>query len=277
MMWHLEEGSARVTEEKEPAAPAEAPVEPAAPAPAPGDDSATPPATPDPIAALRDELGGSITATQDRLLRELEAVRQDARRAQGSSDKNSKRIETQFERRFAALESLLLGGMTEEQQRFYKAESENARLKAERELVDVEQRTQEEREEFGRWSARVLTDEKIDKDDPVFSAAWTKYAAEAKNPAEWRDALWRSVTTYRRSEADKRVEEERKRAQEVIDQERKKVTNTRRESAAPIDTAAGSGPASDSEKPPADDKAFAEWWERKRQQRRQRQISQMAR
>lgn len=266
-----------MTEEAQPAVPAEAPaIEPAAPAPAtPGDVPASEPKPEDPIAALRAELGDRLTASEKRLLAEAQAASEAARRAQSAADRNASRLRAEFDRRWTAFEGLATQGMTEEQLRIWKTETENARLRAERDSVDQDSKDEQVKTEFQNWATQQLAEEQVSASDPVFSAAWQKRASNAKTPAEWRSALGLAIADYRREEGKKSVETERQKAQRLVDEERKKATNAKRESAGPIDN----GPAgSTTQKKPADmsEEEFAAYWENKKRAIRERQAATVA-
>lgn len=268
-----------MTEETKPAAPAEAPVEPAAPAPTPGSEPAPDSQPPsDPVKELESVFGRKLTDTETRLAERIAKAEQQAIRAQSAADKNYARTKAEFDREISAIESLLTEGVDESRVRVWKAERDNARLRAERESVDKESVEQEARTAFQTWSADLLREEQINPEDPVFKSAWEKHAAKATTPADWRAAVGRAVADYRREEGKRAVETEREKAQRLVEEERKKATNAKRESAGPVDTNPASGKPRDANKPPdGEGPEFLAWLDEQKKLRRQRLLeSQMA-
>lgn len=258
-----------MTEEGKVAAEAPAPAEPAAPAPAPTNESAPAPKE-DPVALLESRIGEKLTATERSLLTRVDEAFQEARRAQSAADKNASKLRQEFDRRWTAFEALATRGMDENELRTWRTQTENARLLAERDSQDQDTRDRQAQEEFQSWSASVLAEEKIDANDPTFKDAWTRYAAAAKSPADWRGALGRAVATYRKSETEKAVQAERESAKKALEEERKKATNERREKAGPVDTGQ---PASTATKSVAEmSEAEFEVYSKRRKEERDRRL-----
>src|SRR5947207_3261317 len=152
--------------------------ETAAPAEAPGTNPAAPvetPAPPEPspkdlVSDLETRFGGKLTETETRLLTELRETKEAARRAQSAADSNAGRIRREFERKITRLEDIATRGLDENERRAWQAETKVADMEAQRETETDADRDRKARDEFSDYSATLLAEEKIDKDDPVLNA-----------------------------------------------------------------------------------------------------------
>ena len=165
------------------------------------------------------------------LLPEITNAMNTARRAQSAADRAPERFRQSIAPLEEAIEVLLTRDMTEDAREAFKAKKELAR--ATRTNPEADQ--QSEVSAFQAEAASVLEEEGLRADDPVLAAAYQKFVATAKTPAQWRTALGRAVAAVhkdRAAKAEMSVSEREKKARE---DERTKMLNESREKEGPID------------------------------------------
>lgn len=170
-------------------------------------------------------------AFQTEIAKSLKPAYDAARRAEAKAERAPERFREFVAPIEEAVESLLTRDMTDDAREAFKAKRDLAR--ATRQDPEVEQ--QREVAAFQQEAASVLEEEGIKADDPVLVAAYQKYVAGAKSPAQWRTALGRSIAAVHKDRAvrsESTVSEREKKARE---DERNKILNEKREKDGPVD------------------------------------------
>ena len=177
----------------------------------------------------------TIEAIKEALLpevrKELKTAYDAARRAEAKAERAPERFRESIAPLEEAIESLLTREMTDDAKEAFKAKRDLARATRH----DPEAAQQREVAEFQAEAASVLEEEGIKADDPILAAAYQKYVAGAKTPAQWRTALGRAVAAVHKDRATKAETSVTEREKKAREDERTKVLNERRESEGPLD------------------------------------------
>ena len=194
-----------------PAGQTETPAEPSTPAPLT-------------VEAIREALLPEVR-------REMKAAYDAARRAEAKAERAPEKFREFMAPIEEAVESLLTRDMTDDARDAFRAKRDLARATR----TDPEAEQQRHISEFQAEAASILEEEGIKADDPILVAAYQKYVAGAKSPAQWRTALGRSIGAVHKERAagnEKSVTDREKKARE---DERNKILNEKREKDGPID------------------------------------------
>ena len=163
--------------------------------------------------------------------KELKAAYDAARRAEAKAERAPERFRELMAPIEEAVETLLTRDMTEDARDAFRARRELARATRQ----DPEAEQQREIAAFQAEAASVLEEEGVKADDPVLVAAYQKYVAGAKTPAQWRTAFGRAVAAVHRDRATKAEGSVADREKKAREDERTKILNESREKEGPLD------------------------------------------
>lgn len=193
-----------------------------------------PEARPDPSVILQSKL--------DEALRELGEAKLAARRAQSTSDANTRRLEREVSELRATMVDVQTRGMSPE-------EADTFRTKQALRAYENQQRQQQDLTQqmsaFEQEANAFLASKGISPEDPTLKGSFQRHAQEHNTPEGWRLALGLAIADL---EAEKRqkVQEER---QKLLDDLQVKQRNEARREAGPVDRGA---PASAGGKRPSE-------------------------
>ena len=143
----------------------------------------------------------TVEAIKEALLpevrRELKAAYDAARRAEAKAERAPERFREFVAPLEEAIEGLLTRDMTDDARDAFRAKRDLARATRQ----DPEAEQQRHIAEFQAEAASILEEEGLKPDDPVLVAAYQKYVAGAKSPAQWRTALGRSIAAVHKERA----------------------------------------------------------------------------
>lgn len=200
----------------------------------------TPPALTEAVAPIetaltRTEVASLIAAAtaevQSKIKQDLDAAYKAARRSESKGDTANAKI-AKME---ATLEVVATRGMDESEARLWKAERIAERATETTQQVSQQQEYEQAQAGFQQRSAAYLSGEGIKHDDPRLTAAFSKYAAEAKTYAEWDTALVKAVADVHKSEARRVAEESKSAVDKAREEERAKLRNEQRASDGKLD------------------------------------------
>lgn len=196
----------------------------------PADAAATAPVT---VEGSTSQPAQTITIEDIRkaLLPDITNALNTARRAQSAADRVPDRVQRALAPIEEAIEVLLTRDMTEDAREAFKAKQQLARATR----VDPEAAQQNEVAAFQAEAASILDEEGVKADDPVLAAAYQKYVAGAKTPAQWRTALGRAVAAVHKDRAAKAEMTFAEREKKAREDERTRILNEGREKEGPID------------------------------------------
>ena len=197
--------------------------------------SATPEGQTEPQAEPSTTAPLTVEAIRDALLpevrKEMKAAYDAARRAEAKAERAPEKFREFVAPLEEAIEGLLTRDMTDDAREAFRAKRDLARATRQ----DPEAEQQRHIAEFQAEASSILEEEGIKADDPVLVAAYQKYVAGAKSPAQWRTAFGRSIAAVhkdRASNSERSITEREKKARE---DERNKILNEKREKDGPID------------------------------------------
>lgn len=184
------------------------------------------------------ELKAEIASLREELRAKTEEANESGRRAQRTADSQASRLEKRIERYSALLDEVATRGMDEPDIRAWKYRQEAEREREKSAGYDAESQERKAREDFASYSSQVLTEEQIDRENPVFKEAWNRYIGQAKDQSDWKVALTRAVADVRKNEAKTARDDASKAAERAREDERAKARNVKRQAAGPIDNGA---------------------------------------
>ncbi len=190
------------------------------------------------VAALLATAKTEVTAE---LRRELENAYKAARRGEAKGDQAQKAI-AKVE---ARLETVATRGMDETEARLWRAQRAEERAAEASSTVSNAQEYERVAAEFQQRSASYLASEGIKSDDPVLTAAFSKFTSESKSYADWDTGLVRAVAEVHKARAKALADEQKGLSDKVREEERAKLRNEQRTSEGAVDKGA---PASNGQK-----------------------------
>jgi len=221
--------------EPEVVAPATEAAVPAAPL-----TEATPPTE---TALTRAEIAELVSTAKAEVLAEmkkdLENAYKAARRGEAKGDTaNAKvaKLETHYEQ-------LATRGMDESEARLWKAQRAEERAVEATTTVSQQQEFEKAAADFQQRSSSYLNSEGISADDPVLTASFAKYSADARTYDDWDKALMRSVADVHKNKAKQAAESAKTVADKAREEERAKLRNEQRRDEGPIDRGSPASPA----------------------------------
>jgi len=209
-------------------------------------------------ALTREEVQNLISTVKEELLaktkQDLDAAYKTARRSESKGDTATKRVE----KLESQLEALTIRGMDETEARAWKAERALERATESSQTVTQQQEYERAAADFQQRSTSFLNGEGIKPDDARLTAAFSKFAAEARSYDDWDKALLRAVAEVHKDERTKLSTEQKAREDKIREEERAKLRNEQRSTDGPIDKGQ---PSSTSNKPVRDmnDEEFKEY------------------
>ena len=200
-------------------------------------------------ALTRAEVQALISAAKEETLAKtkdnLDAAYKTARRSESKGDTAAKRIE----RLEVQLEALATRGMDDSESRAWKAERALERATEATQTVSQQQEYERAAADFQQRSASFLNGEGIKSDDQRLTAAFSKFAADARSYDDWDKALLRAVAEVHKDERTKLTTDSKAREDKIREEERAKLRNEQKATDGPIDKGQ---PGSTSSKPVKD-------------------------
>ena len=204
-------------------------------APADQPEAQPDPASPKETALTREEVQALISSVKEELFvrtkQDLDAAYKTARRSESKGDTATKRVE----KLEAQLEALAVRGMDENETRAWKAERALERATESSQTVSQQQEYEKAAAEFQQRSSSFLNGEGIKPDDARLTAAFSKYAANARSYDDWDKALLMAVAEVHKDERTTSAAEQKTREGKIREEERAKLRNEQRSTDGPID------------------------------------------
>jgi hypothetical protein len=201
---------------------------------------ATPPTE---TALTRTEIAQLVSTAKAEVLAEMkkdiDSAYKAARRSEAKGDTANAKI-TKME---ARLEEVATRGMDEGEARLWKAQRAEERAAEASNTVSQQQEYEKAAADFQQRSTSYLNSEGISADDPVLTAAFAKYTAEARTYDDWDKALMRSVAEVHKVKAKQAMEQVKTAADKAREEERARQRNEQRKDEGPIDRGSPASPA----------------------------------
>jgi len=168
---------------------------------------------------------------QAKLKTDLDAAYKAARRSEAKGDTANAKLAKMESR----LEEVATRGMDEGEARLWKAQRAEERAQEATTTVSQQQEYEKAASEFQQRSSAYLNSEGITSDDPVLTAAFAKFSAEARTYDDWDKALMRSVAEVHKDRSKKAAEQAKTAADKAREEERARQRNEQRRDEGPID------------------------------------------
>jgi len=147
------------------------------------------------------------------LREEMAAARQDARRAQGSSDKNTASLGKRIDRLESLLTKAITSGMSPEERSAFEKDAEIERLRAAAQAPEVTPQVQS----WQNFATRALGAAGLDAKDARLVAAFERHVQGSGDPEDWKIGLTAAITDIQKENQKKAVDEvERGKDQEAL-------------------------------------------------------------
>lgn len=221
-----------------------------------------PDATPDPVqlATKLSESIAALTAQVAEARRLAEEAKGDARRAQGTADSRSRRLEADLARANAALEELVTRDMDPADRERYQMRRELEQLKQNGQPSSGSaQPDPAEVQEFRTWLSPILTEKGIQPNDPALLAAFEKHTGDSTDPATWRAAAGLAVAEVIELRAAKARTEAEEKARLAREEERAKSRAGTRAAEGRVDRGRPTAPSGQKDPRTMSDKEFEEF------------------
>lgn len=174
------------------------------------------------------------TAKQEveiKLKADLDAAYKAARRSESKGDvANAKLVKME-----AQLEAIATRGMDDGEAKLWKAERAIERANEASTTVNQQQEYEQQTRAFQERTSKYLADEGIKADDPRFTAAFTKYAADSKTYDDWDKAVLRAAADVHKDEKRIKESEAKDLVEKAREDERVKLRNEQRSADGKLD------------------------------------------